>query len=146
MPTASTINIPAHCAAATKHPRASTPFVEISADTRVHDVDVDTSGYQRDSNGLTGKIGSTFKLTHDLTGEPASAIRGGNYADPRFDTSYALVGDASLIWTANALTTVKLTVASTVGESTIPGVSGDRLARRRPAGRSGVAALADRDA
>ena len=35
-----------------------------------------------------------------------------------------LIGDASLIWTADALTTVKLTAASTVGESAIPGVSG----------------------
>jgi hypothetical protein len=100
------------------------PFVEISADTRVHDVDVDTSGYQRDSKGLTGKIGTTFKLTHDLTGETGIGYTRRQYADPRFDTLYALVGDASLIWTANALTTVKLTVASTVGESTIPGVSG----------------------
>ena len=40
------------------------------------------------------------------------------------DKLAGLIGDASLIWTANALTTVKLTAKSTVGESTIPGVSG----------------------
>jgi hypothetical protein len=35
-----------------------------------------------------------------------------------------LIGDASLIWTATALTKVKLSGSSSVGESTQPGVSG----------------------
>ena len=38
------------------------PFVEFGADTRVHDLNADISGYQRNSNGLTGKAGSTFEL------------------------------------------------------------------------------------
>ena len=33
-------------------------------------------------------------------------------------------GNASLVWTANALTTVKFTAASAIGESNVPGVSG----------------------
>ena len=36
-----------------------------------------------------------------------------SYEDPRFDKLSGLIGDASLIWTANALTTVKLTAYST---------------------------------
>jgi hypothetical protein len=36
------------------------PFVEFGADQRVHDLTEDSSGYQRDSNGLTGKAGTTF--------------------------------------------------------------------------------------
>ncbi len=44
--------------------------------------------------------------------------------DPRFDTLTGLIGNASLVWTATALTTVKLSATSVVGESTIPGVSG----------------------
>jgi len=100
------------------------PFVEVGADTRVHDLQTDFSGYQRDSKGLTGKGGSTFELSHLLTGEIALGYTRRVYEDPRLQNVEGLVGDASLIWTANALTTVKLSGSSSVGESTQPGVSG----------------------
>jgi hypothetical protein len=100
------------------------PFAEVSADERVHDVATDLSGFQRDSKGITGKLGSTFELTRVLTGEFALGYTKRTYDDTRLQEVKGLIGDASLIWTATALTTVKLTAASTVGESTIPGVSG----------------------
>ena len=40
-----------------------TPFVEFEADTRVHDLNTDFSGYQRDFKGLTGKAGATFEIS-----------------------------------------------------------------------------------
>ena len=101
-----------------------TPFVEFGADTRVHDLNTDVSGYQRDSKGVTGKIGSTFELTRVLTGEVALGYTKRTYDDPRLENLTGLIGDASLVWTASALTTVKLTGSSTVGESTQTGVSG----------------------
>jgi hypothetical protein len=101
-----------------------TPFAEVTADTRVHDLQTDFSGYQRDSKGLTGKVGSTFKLTSLLTGEIALGYTKRTYNDSRLEDLTGLIGDASLIWTASALTTVKLTGSSTVGESTQAGVSG----------------------
>lgn len=100
------------------------PFAEVTADTRVHDLRTDFSGFQRDSNGLTGKIGSTFKLSELLTGEMALGYTKRSYEDPRLENLTGLTGDASLIWTASALTTVKLAGSSTVGESTQTGVSG----------------------
>jgi hypothetical protein len=100
------------------------PFVEVGADTRVHDLATDLSGYQRDSNGLTGKVGSTFVLRGTLTGEVALGYTQRTYEDPRLDKLAGLIGNASLVWTANALTTVKLSANSMVGESTIAGVSG----------------------
>jgi hypothetical protein len=100
------------------------PYVEVSADSRVHDLATDVDGFQRDSTGLTGKVGSTFELARRLTGEIAVGYTQRNYLDPRFDPLNALIGNASLIWTADALTTVKLTASSTVGESTVSGVSG----------------------
>ena len=100
------------------------PYVEVSADSRVHDLATDVNDFQRDSRGLTGKVGSTFELARRLTGEIAVGYTQRNYLDPRFDTLGALIGNASLIWTADALTTVKLTASSTIGESTVPGVSG----------------------
>jgi hypothetical protein len=100
------------------------PFVEVSTDSRLHDLATDFNGFQRDSTGLIGKVGATFDLTGRLTGEIAVGYERRNYVDPRFDTLDAPIGNASLIWTATALTTVKLSASSVVGESTIPGVSG----------------------
>ena len=100
------------------------PFVEASADTRLHDLETDFSGYQRDSRGITGKAGSTFELSRLLTGEIALGYTHRTYDDARLCDINGLVGDASLIWTASALTTVKLSGSSAVGESTVPGVSG----------------------
>ena len=54
----------------------------------------------------------------------ASATADARIEDPRLDQISGLIGNASLIWTANALTTVKLTGTSTVSETVIPGVSG----------------------
>jgi len=101
-----------------------TPFVEFDADTRKHDLNADFFGFQRDSRGVTGKAGSTFEITKVLTGEVALGYTKRIYEDPRLSDVAGLVGDASLIWTATALTTVKLTGSSTVGESDVPGVSG----------------------
>ncbi|HZD89762.1 MAG TPA: outer membrane beta-barrel protein [Pseudolabrys sp.] len=100
------------------------PFIEIGVDTRQHDVATDSYGYQRNSSGITGKIGTTFELTHLLTGEVGLGYTQRKYDDPRFDTIGGFVGDASLIWTPDALNTFKLTAASTVGESAVAGVAG----------------------
>ena len=101
------------------------PFVEFETDTRRHDLDTDISGYQRNSKGITGKAGSTFELSRQLTGEFGIGYTQRTYDDPRLEKLTGLIGDASLLWTANALTTVKLTGKSAVSETTIPGVSGE---------------------
>jgi hypothetical protein len=100
------------------------PYVELDVDTRRHDLNTDFSGFQRDSNGVTGIVGSTFKLTNLLTGDLGLGYETRSYEDPRFARLSGLIGNGSLIYTASALTTVKLTLASVIGESTIPGVSG----------------------
>jgi hypothetical protein len=100
------------------------PFVEGGADTRVRDLATDFSGYRRDSKGLTVKAGSSFELTRLLTGEVALGYVQRKYDDPRLQQLSGLIGNASLIWTATALTTVKLSAASAVGEANVPGVSG----------------------
>jgi hypothetical protein len=100
------------------------PFVEVGTDTRVHDLATDISGYQRNSKGFTGTVGSSFELTRLLTGEIGIGYARRTYEDPRLEQAKGLIGEASLIWTANALTTVKLNAKSSIGESTVPGVSG----------------------
>ena len=122
-----------------------TPFVEVGADTRVHDLNSDFSGYQRNSKGLTGKVGSTFELSrHAHRRNRRSAICGEITRTRGWSRLKGLIGDASLVWTATALTTVKL-------DRQIGGRRIDRprrlrraLPRRRFAGRSCVPALADR--
>ncbi len=99
------------------------PFVEVGADTRVHDVDVDFAGYRRNSKGVTGLVGATFNRGI-VTGEIGVGYTQRTYDDPRLDTLSALIGQAWLIWKPDALNTVKLTGNSGIGESTIPGVAG----------------------
>jgi hypothetical protein len=100
------------------------PFAEIAVDMRVHDLNSDSSGYQRNSNGFTSKAGAKFEFTRMLTGEAALGYTQRVYEDPRLANINGPIGNVSLLWTADALTSVKLLGASTIGESTVPGVSG----------------------
>jgi hypothetical protein len=100
------------------------PFVEVGADTRVHDIAVDSSGFRRDSKGATGKVGSSFEFSRLLTGEAAIGYIVRDYEDPALQRLSGITYDASLIWTATGLTTVKLTATTRVDESTVAGVSG----------------------
>jgi hypothetical protein len=100
------------------------PFIEVGADTRRHDLEVDRSGYQRNSKGVTGRVGTTFELSRLLTGEISLGYTRRNYEDLRLEQLGGLIGDASLVWAANALTTVTLTGKSAIGESTSAGTSG----------------------
>lgn len=101
-----------------------TPFVEIEADTRKHDLATDSSGFRRDSTGWTALVGSTFELTRLLTGDIAVGYTRREYDDARLKALEGMIGKGSLTWTASALTTVKFTAATTVGESDQAFVSG----------------------
>jgi hypothetical protein len=100
------------------------PFVEAETDTRKHDLPVDAFGYQRDSKGFSASAGTAFELRGFLTGEASLGYAQRNYEDPRFDKLAGLIGNASLVWTVDALTTVKLIASSTIAESAITGVPG----------------------
>ncbi|MFA6266653.1 MAG: outer membrane beta-barrel protein [Pseudolabrys sp.] len=101
-----------------------TPYVEGRVDTRKHDLDTDTSGFQRNSKGWAALVGSTFEFSRLLTGEVGVGYTERTYDDPRLEKLSGLVGNASLIWTPDALNTVKFTGKSDVQESTVSGVSG----------------------
>jgi hypothetical protein len=90
----------------------------------VHDVRVDSTGLNRDSDGRTIKGGSTFELSALLKGEVAAGYLWRNYKDPQLQSLGGFIADGSLIWTATPLTTVTLTARSTVNETILPGVSG----------------------
>ena len=100
------------------------PFVEVAADTRSYDLPVDAGGVHARSDGRNGKVGTTFEATRWLTGELSVGYLPRSYQDPTLETSAASPVDASLVWTATALTTVKLTATTTVAEFDVLGVSG----------------------
>jgi hypothetical protein len=100
------------------------PFVEIDADRRRHDLAVDRSGIDRDSQGRAAKIGSTFELSRILTGQLAFGYLERSYADRALADLKGPTLDGSLTWVASALTTVKLTALTSANESTLVGVSG----------------------
>jgi hypothetical protein len=100
------------------------PFVEIGADARRHDVEPDRFGMFRNSDGVSGKAGSTFEITSKLTGEASLGYLMRRYQDPTLPNLAGMTVDASLVFVASALTVAKLTATTTANETTVQGVSG----------------------
>jgi len=100
------------------------PFVEVSADTREHDIAVDRFGTQRDSTGWIAKGGTTFQFSRLLTGELAVGWIQRTYKDPSLQELNGFLFDGSLIYALSALTNIKLTASTTAAETTVPGTAG----------------------
>ena len=103
---------------------AMKPFVEAGVDTRLHDLPVDAFGVQRDSDGAAVKVGTTFELSPIFLGEASVGYLVRTYKDPTLPELRTPTIDGSLIWSATPLTTIKLKIATTADESTVPSVSG----------------------
>ena len=100
------------------------PFVEVQADSRVHDLKLDRSGFARDSTGGYVKGGTSFEFTRLLTGEIGVGYAARDYVDPRLNRLEGLLASSSLVWTATPLTTAKFFSDTTITETTLPGTSG----------------------
>jgi hypothetical protein len=100
------------------------PFLEVEGDSRVHDVQVDRFGYQRDSSGGYAKAGTSFEFTRLLTGEISVGYAARDYVDPRLDRLQGLLVASSLTWTATPLTTAKFYSNTSIDETVLAGVSG----------------------
>ncbi|MBX9711374.1 MAG: outer membrane beta-barrel protein [Xanthobacteraceae bacterium] len=100
------------------------PFAEFEADTRVHQLQFDRSGFERDSTGGYLKGGTTFEFSRLLTGDMAIGYGLRNYQDPRLNRLQGLLTSGSLVWTATGLTTVRLNATSSIDETTLPFASG----------------------
>jgi hypothetical protein len=101
------------------------PFVEFEGDQRVHDFQYDRNGLQRDSVGITGKVGSAVNLFGSLTGEMAIGYIQRDYRDPTLPTIRGVIGDGALIWQPSGLTTVKLSATSQIYETVVDDASGE---------------------
>jgi len=100
------------------------PFGEIEGDSRVHDLQFDRNGYQRNSSGGFAKAGSSFELSRILIGEVAIGWAARTYEDPRLLPLQGLLTSGSLVWAATPLTTAKFLATTSIDETTLPGVSG----------------------
>lgn len=100
------------------------PFVAATLDSRLHDERIDHAGFARDSNGVTGQVGSSFELTRLLTGEIAAGYERRRYDDPRLGDLRGPVVDAALLWSPTPLTNVRFKAATTLAETTVIGSTG----------------------
>jgi len=100
------------------------PFVEAIVDKRIHDSWLDPYGYARDSTGVYGRIGTTFKITDLVRGEASGGYAQRDYADPRLPRLRGPIIDAAIIYTATPLTTFTLRAATTLSETTLQGAAG----------------------
>lgn len=100
------------------------PFVDVIGDARIYDERFDTSGVQRDSDGVGVLAGFQVGLARSLTGEIAAGIQHRTYVDPSLRDINAPLVNATIAWAATPLTTVRLNAATGVTETTIPGSSG----------------------
>jgi len=100
------------------------PFIQGDIDQREYDDKIDAGGYMRSSNGVGGRIGSTFEVSRQLTGEISGGYQNRNYEDPRLKNLRGFVGDAAVLWSPTPLTTVTLRGSATLGETTVAGSSG----------------------
>ncbi|WP_348645289.1 outer membrane beta-barrel protein [Methylobacterium sp. BTF04] len=101
-----------------------TPFVDVLADTRIYDLRVDSTGIRRDSDGITVGAGATFALTRFVSGEVSLGLQHRNYVDPTLRDLTAPVVNASVIWAASPLTSVRLNATTGIVETSIVGSSG----------------------
>ncbi len=105
------------------------PFVQGEVDTREFDEAVDSSGYRRSSDGVTGRVGSTFEISRQLTGEISGGYQNRKYDDGRLRNLKGFIGDAAILWSPTPLTTVTLRGTSELGDTTIAGSSGTTARR-----------------
>jgi hypothetical protein len=101
------------------------PFTEVDADTRIHDQMVDPSGFERDSTGIVGQVGTTFEFSQLLTGSASGGYLERDYQDPRLGSLLTPVFNSSLVWTATPLTTLTLKSTTTVNETTVNDASSE---------------------
>jgi hypothetical protein len=99
------------------------PYVDVTGDQRLYDSTLDSSGYERSSNGISAKAGSTFEITRIVTGDLAAGYVDRHYQDSRLKNAQGPTLDGAITWTPSALTTVTLGTGTDFVETTLPGSS-----------------------
>jgi hypothetical protein len=100
------------------------PFVEVAADTRSFDQDINSFGLRQGSNGYKAEAGFIFDRPEILKGQIGLGYMARSYDDPTLPNISGLLIDSSLTWKPSALTQVKLDLNSSINESITTGAAG----------------------
>ncbi|MBV8850840.1 MAG: outer membrane beta-barrel protein [Methylobacteriaceae bacterium] len=100
------------------------PFVEVTADMRRYDQQLDQNGFERSSNGISARGGATYQVTSLISGEASAGYGQRKYEDPRLSNLNGPLVDASLIYTPTPLTKVTLRGTTAFEETNVANASG----------------------
>jgi hypothetical protein len=100
------------------------PFAEVLVDTRQYDKRIDNTGFERNSNGLQLRVGTSFEVTRTVTGEVLAGYGLRRFEDQRLRELRGPVVEGSLAWAVSPLTTLRLRGTTEFEETTQTGSSG----------------------
>jgi hypothetical protein len=107
-------------------PPALKPFVELAYAPRFHDEKFDRNGLRRDSQGMTAAVGVTLDQGPLWLGEMALVYATRDYEDSALDTIDAIGINGNLTWSPTDLTSVVMTLATSLDESSSATSSGTK--------------------
>jgi hypothetical protein len=107
-------------------PTAVKPFVELAYAPRFHDEKFDRNGLRRNSQGVTASLGAALDQGPLWLGELALVYAMRDYEDPALDTIDAIGINGNLTWSPTDLTSVVLTLATSLDESSSATSSGTK--------------------
>lgn len=105
-------------------PPALKPFVELAYAPRFHDEKFDRNGLRRNSQGVTASVGVTLDQGPFWLGEMALVYAMRDYEDSALDTIDAIGINGNLTWSPTDLTSVVMTLATALDESSSATSSG----------------------
>ena len=107
-------------------PPALKPFVEVTYAPRFHDEKFDRNGLRRDSQGLTANLGVKLERGPIWQGEAALIYAVRDYEDSALATNGVFGVNGNLTWGLTDLTSVLLSLATTLNESSSATSSGTK--------------------
>ena len=107
-------------------PPALKPFVELAYAPRFHDEKFDRNGLRRDSQGMTAAVGVTLDHGPLWLGEMALVYAMRDCEDPALDTIDVVGINGNLTWSPTDLTSVVMTFATSLDESSSATSSGTK--------------------
>lgn len=107
-------------------PPALKPFAALTYAPRFHDEKFDRNGLRRDSQGLTAGVGVTLDRGPIWSGEASLVYAVRNYEDSALATNDVFGINGNLTWSPTDLTSLLLTLATTLNESSSATSSGTK--------------------
>ena len=100
------------------------PFFQVSAGGRIHDVEVDRNGNRRNSRVFEVQTGVAVDLGEKLNGSLGLGYRAEIFDDPTLNTLQSPLINATIKWSPERFTTISATLASSLARSIIADENG----------------------